>query len=59
MATDTKEKDHEGTKTMKDETPGKMNIETQEKTFEGFVKVVTWSTIVIIALLIFIALIGA
>jgi|AntRauTorcE11898_2_1112593.scaffolds.fasta_scaffold59335_2 hypothetical protein len=49
----------EGRNDMKDETPGKMDIETQEKTFEGFVKVVTWSTIVIIALLIFIALIGA
>ena len=54
MATEDKEKTR-----MKDETPGKMNIETQEKTFEGFVKVVTWSVVFIIGLLIFIALLGA
>ena len=54
MASDDKDKQN-----MKDETPGKMNIETQEKTFEGFIKAVTWSSVAIIVLLIFIALIGA
>ncbi|MEI4232473.1 aa3-type cytochrome c oxidase subunit IV [Roseovarius sp. D22-M7] len=51
--------DDEGQKNMKDETPGKMNIETQEKTFEGFVKAVTWSVVTIIVILVVIAMIGA
>ena len=54
MATEDKGQNH-----MTDETPGKMNIEMQEKTFEGFLKVVTWTTIIIVATLIFIALINA
>ena len=35
---------------------GKMNIDTQEKTFAGFVKTVSYASVVIILLLIFLAL---
>ncbi|MCA8881983.1 MAG: aa3-type cytochrome c oxidase subunit IV [Rhodobacteraceae bacterium] len=35
---------------------GKMNIETQEKTFEGFVRTVGYSAVVIVVVLIFLAL---
>lgn len=37
---------------------GSMDIETQEKTFNGFVTWVKWSVIVIIALLIFLWLVN-
>lgn len=37
---------------------GEMNTETQEKTFDGFVKAVAWSTVAIIVALIFIALVN-
>lgn len=37
---------------------GKMDITTQEKTFEGFIRMVTWATIVIIVTLVFIALVN-
>lgn len=37
---------------MADHKHGEMNIDAQEKTFEGFVKVVTWSVIVILVSLI-------
>lgn len=37
---------------------GKMDITTQEKTFDGFVKMVTRATIVIIVTLVFIALVN-
>ncbi|SER67535.1 aa3 type cytochrome c oxidase subunit IV [Tranquillimonas rosea] len=35
---------------------GSMDIDTQEKTFEGFVKWVTWSTVAIIVALILLAI---
>jgi hypothetical protein len=44
---------------MADHEHGNMDIEDQEKTFEGFVKFVTWSVILIVAFLIFLALVGA
>ena len=59
MATKDAEKDQAGQTDMTDHKHGEMDTDVQEKTFEGFVKVVTWSVVIIIALLIFIALIGA
>ena len=59
MATEKNETDHEGHEDVTEHRHGEMDIEVQEKTFDGFVKIVTWSTIIIIALLIFVALIGA
>ncbi len=44
---------------MADHKHGEMDIKVQEKTFDGFIKMVTRSTIVIIVALIFLALIGA
>ena len=44
---------------MADHKHGEMNTFVQEKTFEGFIKVMTRSTIVIILVLIFMALVGA
>lgn len=38
--------------------PGKMDIEEQEKTFAGFMRWVTNSTIVILVVLIVLAIIG-
>ena len=35
---------------------GKMNIDVQEKTFEGFIRIVSYSSVAIILLLIFLAL---
>ncbi|MFO7759327.1 MAG: aa3-type cytochrome c oxidase subunit IV [Roseovarius sp.] len=56
---DNTEKDHEGQDEMTEHKHGEMDTEVQEKTFEGFVKIVTWTTVAIIGILIFIALIGA
>ncbi len=39
--------------------PGTMDITNQEKTFSGFMKLVTRSAIVILVLLVFIALVNA
>jgi len=44
---------------MADHEHGNMDIEDQEKTFEGFVKFVTWGVILIVGFLIFLALVGA
>ncbi|MBB5722948.1 membrane protein required for beta-lactamase induction [Loktanella ponticola] len=44
---------------MADHKIGEMDITVQEKTFDGFIKMVTRGTMVIIALLILLALIGA
>lgn len=44
---------------MADHKHGEMNTDVQEKTFDGFIKMVTRSSIVIIAALILLALIGA
>ncbi len=38
---------------------GNMNIEAHEKTFEAFIRFVTWSIVSIIIVLIFLALVGA
>jgi hypothetical protein len=35
---------------------GSMNIKTQEKTFEGFIRWVTWGAAISIGILIFLAL---
>lgn len=43
---------------MADHKHGEMNTEVQEKTFDGFVKAVTWSSIAIIVLLVFIAIVN-
>lgn len=57
--TDNPRNDHEGQDDMAEHKHGEMNTEVQEKTFEGFVKMVTWASVTIIGLLILIALIGA
>ncbi|WP_322894419.1 MULTISPECIES: aa3-type cytochrome c oxidase subunit IV [unclassified Yoonia] len=44
---------------MADHEPGKMDITEQEKTFNGFISMSTKGAIIVIALLIFLALIGA
>ena len=38
---------------------GEMDIQVQQKTFDGFVKAVTWSVVVIIGVLIFMALVNS
>lgn len=38
---------------------GSMDIREQEKTFAGFVKMVTWGTVISIGVLIFLALANA
>ena len=44
---------------MDEHKHGEMDTEVQEKTFEGFVKFVTWSVVLIVAFLIFLAIVGA
>ncbi|HKL44659.1 MAG TPA: aa3-type cytochrome c oxidase subunit IV [Roseovarius sp.] len=44
---------------MADHKHGEMDIEVQEKTFDGFVKIVAWSCVAIIAFLIFVAMVNA
>lgn len=41
---------------MSDHDHGKMEIETQEKTFEGFIKLVGYAAVFCVGLLIFLAL---
>ncbi len=41
---------------MADFEPGSMNIEAQEKTFDGFIKAVTWGAGLAIGVLIFLAI---
>ncbi|VAV94647.1 hypothetical protein MNBD_ALPHA07-45 [hydrothermal vent metagenome] len=43
---------------MAKHTHGEMNADVQEQTFEGFIKIVGWSIVVIIGILIFAALVG-
>ncbi|MCK0121216.1 aa3-type cytochrome c oxidase subunit IV [Loktanella sp. F6476L] len=43
---------------MADHKHGEMDITVQEKTFDGFIKMVTRGTIAIIVFLIFLALVG-
>ena len=37
---------------------GEMDITEQEKTFEGFIKVGVWGTVISIAILVFLAIVG-
>lgn len=50
--------EYEGPTDMADHKHGEMNIETQEKTFEGFVKAVGWSCVAIVVVLIFMAIVN-
>ena len=43
---------------MAEHKHGEMDITSQEKTFEGFVKMTKWTVILIIAILIFLALVN-
>ncbi len=43
---------------MAEYKPGTMDIRTQEKTFAGFIKFTTYTTVVILLVLIFLALSG-
>lgn len=40
-------------------THGEMDVREHEKTFEGFVRFVAWGAVASIAVLIFLALVGA
>ncbi len=44
---------------MAEHKHGEMDVTVQEKTFDGFVKMVSRATILIIVVLVFIALVGA
>ena len=41
---------------MADHKHGSMNTDTQEKTFAGFIRLVTWGAVISIGILIFMAL---
>lgn len=41
---------------MSEHKHGEMDIKTQTETFEGFMKWTTWSVIVILAILVFLAI---
>lgn len=41
---------------MADHKHGEMDVDVQEKTFDGFVKFTTWSVILILLLLVWMAL---
>jgi len=43
---------------MAEHQHGSMDITTQEKTFNGFIAMVKWGTVVVFAILIFLALSG-
>ena len=44
---------------MDDHKQGSMDIKAQEKTFAGFLRMVTWGGIVIVCVIIFMALANA
>lgn len=44
---------------MAEYKPGSMDIRVQEKTFAGFVRMVSWGTIIVVLVLIFLALANA
>ncbi len=44
---------------MADHQHGDMNIRDHERTFDGFVRMVTWAVIVILLVLVFLALANA
>lgn len=46
------------TENMAEHKHGDMNIEVQEKTFDGFVKIVAWSCVWIAVFLVFLALVN-
>ncbi|MEI4484710.1 aa3-type cytochrome c oxidase subunit IV [Frigidibacter sp. MR17.14] len=43
---------------MAEHHPGSMDITTQEKTFAGFIRFVTWSCVLIVLFLVFLALVN-
>ena len=43
---------------MADHEHGNMNTETQEKTFAGFVKAVTWGAVASLLFLVFLAMVN-
>lgn len=44
---------------MAEYKPGSMDIRVQEKTFAGFVRMVTWGAVIAVLVLIFLALANA
>jgi hypothetical protein len=48
-----------GTAEMAEHKPGSMDVGVQEKTFDGFVRIVSRAVVLILALLIFLALVNA
>lgn len=44
---------------MADHKPGSMDIHVQEKTFDGFIRMVIWGTVISILVLVFMALANA
>lgn len=44
---------------MAEHKHGEMNVEVQEKTFEGFIRFTVWSCVVIIGVLLFLALVNS
>jgi disulfide bond formation protein DsbB len=44
---------------MADHEHGKMDISEQERTFGGFVRMAVWAVVIIVAILIFLALLNA
>ena len=48
--------DYKDTKQMADHKHGDMDIKTQEKTFDGFMRFTTWSVIVILAIIVLMAI---
>ena len=44
---------------MAEHKQGSMDIKEQEKTFAGFMRMVSWGGVIIVAILIFMALVNA
>lgn len=44
---------------MADHKPGSMDIRAQEKTFAGFIRMITWGAVICILILVFMALVNA
>lgn len=44
---------------MGEHVPGSMDIRAQEKTFEGFIRFVTWGSVIVVLVLIVLALADA
>ncbi len=43
---------------MAEHKHGEMNTDVQEKTFDGFVRIVAWSCVLIVLFLIFLAIVN-